>query len=1018
MLTSFGNTKLWPLYMFFANDSKYRRNKQSLKLGEHIAYFQKLPDDFKDFYMGHSGQDSVSQAVLTHCQRELFHEQWQVILDDEFLDAYEHGIVIKCLDGVKHRFYPRILTYSADYPKKIIVASIKNLGKAPCTRCAIPLVEVPRLGMKSDRQNRVRLARVDDSSRRTRIEIARNAIYNANLSITHDDVVEQLADLSLVPTNNAFSKRLWPFGFNLFDMLVLDLLHEVELGVWKSLFMHLLRLMETLNRNGSNELDKRYRKVPTFGIDTIRRFRNNVSDMKQLAARDYEDMLQCAAPVFEGLIPHPHNQRILKLIFTLAHWHGLAKLRMHTDHTLRILDDRTTELGQRFRGFVTHTCDIVKTKELAREQAARVQKELKEKKLIIAKGSKCQKIGHIESGRARKAKKFSLNTYKFHALGHVVFNIRRFGTSDNLSTQLPESYHHSPKLLYRRTNKKNVPLTLARIQMRQARLRRLRRQLVPYKDEGAPDPHRASPYFIGKSQHRPVDLTEFLSKNRDDVATHVSHIRVFLHSLLAWLSQDPDLILIQKFMAKLKLHLLPRIRSTMLKEAESNPENYQDTVTPTLQKIVARTDEPKEHAVAESDRIFFRSNRIYQHQILQINYTTYDLRREQDTLNPSTSRCHFMCLEDTVSPPGSNPHRFSYGRILGIYHANVSFFGKGSLDRRFRQFDFLWVQWFTMQSDAQEPWSACQLDRVSFPSLKELDSIDFLDPIDVLRACHIIPRFSTGLVYPAATKTQSNRSKQLTGSSTIVQKPMDKTGSHGTTAAKNSTQGGVGLSKGKGKTKASGKRTQFPAAQPSVKAPSSPLARDDKDWNQYYINRFVDCDMVMRYHWGLGVGHRYSHHHAPSATMTNLGNDSSSGEDEDEPGNSSDSESGKDSGRGVAASEQLTQTADSDDSAPTNQASLAEHTRFDNDNLELEGTRIDDLEEKLNHVVGVGASDTGPSNPDSIMNSMLNTTQEGAVEAGNSISEEGVGDLETGYASDDSNTSVYGLHDPIDKGTS
>lgn len=32
--------------------------------------------------------------------------------------------------------------------------------------------------------------------------------------------------------------------------------------------------------------------MPTFGRDTIRRFRSNVSEMKQLAARDYEDMLQ------------------------------------------------------------------------------------------------------------------------------------------------------------------------------------------------------------------------------------------------------------------------------------------------------------------------------------------------------------------------------------------------------------------------------------------------------------------------------------------------------------------------------------------------------------------------------------------------------------------------------------------------------------------------------------------------------------------------------------------------------
>lgn len=41
-LTSFGNAKLWPLYLFFGNESKYRRCKPSLHLCEHIAYFQKV----------------------------------------------------------------------------------------------------------------------------------------------------------------------------------------------------------------------------------------------------------------------------------------------------------------------------------------------------------------------------------------------------------------------------------------------------------------------------------------------------------------------------------------------------------------------------------------------------------------------------------------------------------------------------------------------------------------------------------------------------------------------------------------------------------------------------------------------------------------------------------------------------------------------------------------------------------------------------------------------------------------
>lgn len=41
-LTSFGQAKIWPLYMNFGNDSKYRRSKSSLHLCNHIGYFRKV----------------------------------------------------------------------------------------------------------------------------------------------------------------------------------------------------------------------------------------------------------------------------------------------------------------------------------------------------------------------------------------------------------------------------------------------------------------------------------------------------------------------------------------------------------------------------------------------------------------------------------------------------------------------------------------------------------------------------------------------------------------------------------------------------------------------------------------------------------------------------------------------------------------------------------------------------------------------------------------------------------------
>ena len=80
-----------------------------------------LPDDFKDFATRYARDKCPSDAFFAHCHCELFHEQWKVLLDGDFLNAYEHGIVITCCDGIKRRFYPRIFTYSADYPEKRVV---------------------------------------------------------------------------------------------------------------------------------------------------------------------------------------------------------------------------------------------------------------------------------------------------------------------------------------------------------------------------------------------------------------------------------------------------------------------------------------------------------------------------------------------------------------------------------------------------------------------------------------------------------------------------------------------------------------------------------------------------------------------------------------------------------------------------------------------------------------------------------------------------------------------------------
>ena len=59
--------------------------------------------------------------TLTHLKRELIHAIYELLLDEEFMHAYEHGIVVKCADGITRRIFPRFFTYAADYPEKYVV---------------------------------------------------------------------------------------------------------------------------------------------------------------------------------------------------------------------------------------------------------------------------------------------------------------------------------------------------------------------------------------------------------------------------------------------------------------------------------------------------------------------------------------------------------------------------------------------------------------------------------------------------------------------------------------------------------------------------------------------------------------------------------------------------------------------------------------------------------------------------------------------------------------------------------
>ena len=247
--------------------------------------------------------------------------------------------------------------------------------------------------------------------------------------------------------------------------------------------------------------------------------------------------------------------------------------------------------------------------------------------------------------------------------------------------------------------------------------------------------------------------------------------------------------LLQNFIPRLKQHLLPRVRAPLV---EVNGWDADNNLAESL---------------GDWRGVVLKHDRFYRHNIMHVNHTTYDVRRGEDVIHAGASHCDIMALNSAFAE-GTSKHPFCYARVIGIFHANVIYLGENNQDYRPRRLEFLWVRWYVEES-IQSGWKALKLDCVRFPPMTgNVDAFGFIDPIDVLRGCHIIPAFSRGQVHPDG-KLFSN------------------------------------------------------------------LAQDQKDWFSYYVNwwvtliqlfhalpsfrlRFVDRDMVIRHHWGHGVGHTYA----------------------------------------------------------------------------------------------------------------------------------------------------------------
>ena len=195
-------------------------------------------------------------------------------------------------------------------------------------------------------------------------------------------------------------------------------------------------------------------------------------------------------PAVDGLLPEPYNTMLLTLLFRLAEWHALAKLRMHTESTLNALEQATITIGKELRSFRDWTRQF-RTVELPGEVAARRRRRHKQTttkeipstagqstkpcnlSITLPANSSPSLAGHgthlsettnihnlplppsnslpspgTGNGTTSvpdvlseqpKCRLFNLLTYKLHALGDYVRTIRFFGITDSYSTQIVSS---------------------------------------------------------------------------------------------------------------------------------------------------------------------------------------------------------------------------------------------------------------------------------------------------------------------------------------------------------------------------------------------------------------------------------------------------------------------------------------------------------------------------------------------------------------------------------------------------
>ena len=143
----------------------------------------------------------------------------------------------------------------------------------------------------------------------------------------------------------------------------------------------------------------------------------------------------------------------------------------------------------------------------------------------------------------------------------------------------------------------------------------------------------------------------------------------------------------------------------------------------------------------DRNSIRFLEGKFYSVQTCRIYYTSYDLQRQCDTINPCSHPD--IMVRSPITEAGAEP--YWYARVIGIYHAKVwaehPAIPGGKI---IKHMNFFWVRWFGEKLNYHSGFRRALLPKIGFVDSTDEYAFSFVDPASVIRGCHLIPAFNAG----------------------------------------------------------------------------------------------------------------------------------------------------------------------------------------------------------------------------------------------------------------------------------